>query len=51
MIGLITFHCQYNYGAALQAYALQTKLQELSQNNGDTGGCSILKGQVWPEKV
>lgn len=42
LIGLITFHCQYNYGSALQAYALQTKLQELSQNNGDTEGCSIL---------
>lgn len=42
MIGLITFHCSYNYGAALQTYALQTKLQELSQKNGDTGGCTIL---------
>lgn len=42
MIGLITFHCSYNYGSALQAYALQTKLQELSQKNGDMGGCSIL---------
>lgn len=42
MIGLITFHCAYNYGAALQAYALQTKLQELPQKNGETGGCLIL---------
>lgn len=25
-IGIITYHCAYNYGAVLQAYALQTKL-------------------------
>ncbi|MGN0171096.1 MAG: polysaccharide pyruvyl transferase family protein [Lachnospiraceae bacterium] len=42
MIGLITFHCSYNYGSALQTYALQKKLQELSKKNGDMGGCSIL---------
>jgi hypothetical protein len=28
-IGIITFHCADNYGAVLQAYALQTKLREL----------------------
>ena len=29
MIGIISFHCQYNYGSALQAWALQTKLEQL----------------------
>ena len=28
-IGIITYHCAYNYGAVLQAYALQTKLDIL----------------------
>jgi hypothetical protein len=28
-IGIVTFHCADNYGAVLQAYALQTKLREL----------------------
>ena len=28
-IGIITYHCAYNYGAVLQAYALQTKLDML----------------------
>lgn len=42
MIGLITFHCAYNYGAALQAYALQTKLNEIAVRMGSTGGCKIL---------
>ncbi|MBZ9609337.1 polysaccharide pyruvyl transferase family protein [Clostridium estertheticum] len=28
-IGIITYHCAYNYGAVLQAYALQTKLNIL----------------------
>lgn len=28
-IGIITYHCAYNYGAVLQAYALQTKLKAL----------------------
>ena len=27
-IGIITFHCSYNYGSALQAYALQTFLNK-----------------------
>lgn len=27
-IGIITFHCSYNYGSALQAYALQTYLKK-----------------------
>lgn len=29
MIGLISFHCQYNYGSALQAWAMQTTLGQL----------------------
>lgn len=29
MIGIITFHCQYNYGSALQALALQETLKSL----------------------
>lgn len=29
MIGIITFHCQYNYGSALQAYALQETIKNL----------------------
>lgn len=29
MIGLISFHCQYNYGSALQAWAMQTTLEHL----------------------
>ena len=37
MVGLITFHCQYNFGSALQAYALSQKLDEVA-----LGGCSIL---------
>ena len=28
-IGILTFHCAHNYGAVLQAYALQEKLREL----------------------
>src|SRR5665648_121752 len=28
-VGIITYHCAYNYGAILQAYALQTKLKLL----------------------
>ena len=28
-IGIITYHCAHNFGAMLQAYALQTKLQNL----------------------
>jgi hypothetical protein len=28
-IGILTFHCAHNYGAVLQAYALQEKLKEL----------------------
>lgn len=31
---IITFHCVPNYGAVLQAYALQTKLKELSAETG-----------------
>ena len=33
MIGIITFHCQYNFGSALQAYALQTTLEKLGHSN------------------
>lgn len=33
MIGLISFHCQYNYGSALQAWALQTALKHLGYEN------------------
>lgn len=29
MIGIISFHCPYNYGSALQAWAMQTKLEQL----------------------
>lgn len=32
-IGIITFHCSYNYGSALQAYALQ---KYLNKNYSDT---------------
>ncbi len=28
-IGIITFHCSYNYGSALQAYALQRYLEKI----------------------
>ena len=28
-IGMLTFYSEYNYGAMLQAYALQTKIKEL----------------------
>lgn len=28
-VGIITFHCSYNYGSALQAYALQTYIESL----------------------
>ena len=28
-IGIVTFHCAYNYGSALQAYALQRYLEKL----------------------
>lgn len=28
-VGIITFHCSYNYGSALQAYALQTYVESL----------------------
>ena len=31
---IITFHCVPNYGAVLQAYALQTKLKEVSSEVG-----------------
>ena len=31
---IITFHCVPNYGAVLQAYALQTKLKEVSSEAG-----------------
>lgn len=31
-IGIITFHCSYNYGSALQAYALQTFVEMLGFN-------------------
>lgn len=31
-IGIITFHRSYNYGSVLQAYALQTQVQELGYN-------------------
>lgn len=31
-IGMLTFYSEYNYGAMLQAYALQTKIKELGYN-------------------
>lgn len=31
-IGIVTFHCSYNYGSALQAYALQTYLKKCGYN-------------------
>ena len=31
-VGIITFHCSYNYGSALQAYALQTYVESLGYN-------------------
>lgn len=27
--GIVTFHCSYNYGSALQAYALQIAFEKL----------------------
>ena len=33
MIGIISFHCQYNYGSALQAWAMQTALKLLGYEN------------------
>lgn len=31
-IGILTFHCAYNYGAVLQAFALQKYLQQMGNN-------------------
>lgn len=31
-IGILTFHCAHNYGAVLQAYALQTYLNSIGNN-------------------
>lgn len=31
-IGILTFHCAYNFGAMLQAYALQETLKEMGHN-------------------
>lgn len=31
-IAVITFHCSYNYGSMLQAYAMQTYLEKLGHN-------------------
>ena len=31
-IGILTFHCAHNYGAVLQAYALQTYLQSIGHD-------------------
>lgn len=31
-IGIITFHCSYNYGSALQTYALKTLLEDKGYN-------------------
>lgn len=33
MIGILTFHRAYNYGAILQAFALQKKIKELGYNS------------------
>lgn len=33
MIGILTFHRAYNYGAILQAFALQKKISELGFNS------------------
>ena len=41
MVGIITFHCQYNCGSALQAYALQEKIKELGY------ACKILNYYYW----
>lgn len=41
MIGIITFHCQYNCGSALQTYALQEKITELGYE------CKILNYFYW----
>lgn len=43
MIGIITFHFAYNYGACLQAYALKTYI------NQNIGNCKILN--YIPEKI
>ena len=32
-IGIFTFHCAHNYGAAFQAYALQTMLSDLGYSS------------------
>lgn len=31
-IGILTFHCAHNYGAVLQAYALQEKIREMGHD-------------------
>lgn len=31
-IGIVTFHCSYNFGSALQAYALQTTIEKLGHS-------------------
>lgn len=36
MVGIITFHCQHNYGSALQAYAMQEAVRKSGQS------CKIL---------
>lgn len=33
MIGILTFHTQYNYGSVLQAYALQKAIEKLGHEN------------------
>lgn len=33
MVGIITFHRQYNYGSALQAYAIQKVIEDLGYEN------------------
>ena len=31
-VGIITFHCSYNFGSALQAFAMQTVVQRLGHS-------------------
>ena len=40
--GILTFHSAYNFGASLQAWALQTKLEELGVD-AEVGGVAAVE--------
>ena len=41
-IGILTFHRALNYGAVLQAYALQRTVQNMIYKEEVTGTCEII---------